>query len=288
MLPVLFRIGPLTVYSYGLMMALGFIAADLICTSEFKRRGLNPDQASMLVLWAALGGIAGSRLYDVIDNWPQYATHPSTIIFSGAGFVWFGGLMGGIAVSFLVVRHYGIKWLVAADSLAPGIAIGQALGRVGCLLSGDGDWGMESKLPWAMSYPHAIVGWTGRSVLALNHANQLVAAPGCNDYGCAPWVRVHPAPIYEALLYTAVCLFLWSIRKRSQPDGRLFYLYLILAGASRFMVEFIRVNPRVWMGLSEAQLIAALMVIGGLVLYAWSYTQQPAALQREAAWASQP
>jgi phosphatidylglycerol:prolipoprotein diacylglycerol transferase len=288
MLPVLFRIGPITVYSYGLMMALGFIAADLICTSEFKRRGLNPDQASMLVLWAALGGIAGSRLYDVIDNWPQYAAHPSSIIFSGAGFVWFGGLMGGIAVSFLVVRHYHLKWLVAADCLAPGIAIGQALGRVGCLLSGDGDWGMESKLPWAMSYPHAIVGWTGRTVLALNHANQLVAGPGCNDYGCASWVRVHPAPIYEALLYTGVCLFLWSIRKRPQPDGRLFFLYMILAGASRFMVEFIRVNPRVFMGLSEAQLIAALMIIGGLALYAWSRTQQPAALAREAAWASQP
>jgi phosphatidylglycerol---prolipoprotein diacylglyceryl transferase len=154
---------------------------------------------------------------------------------------------------------------------APGLAIGHAIGRIGCQLSGDGDWGMVSNLPWAMSFPHAIVGWNGRSVLALS-GNQLVAAPGCNDAGCAPWVRVHPAPVYETILYTGVFLVLWAIRKKIHVEGQIFYLYLIMAGACRFLVEFIRVNPRVLWGLSEAQLIAAAMVAIGAGAYVWSVT----------------
>jgi phosphatidylglycerol---prolipoprotein diacylglyceryl transferase len=275
MIPILFRLGPITVYSYGLMMALGFIAADIACTSEFKRHGYKGEWASTLILWTAISGVAGSRIYDVVDNWSHYAAHPIDIIFSGAGFVWYGGLAGGFIASYFVARYYRIRWLVLADMAAAGLAIGQAIGRIGCQLSGDGDWGMVSKLPWAMAYHNAIVGWTGRTVLALQ-GNQLVAAPGCNDAGCAPWVRVHPAPVYETILYTGVFLILWSIRKKVHVDGRIAYLYLIMAGGARFMVEFIRVNPRVLWGLSEAQLIALTMVVIGTVAYAWSRVTAPA------------
>jgi phosphatidylglycerol---prolipoprotein diacylglyceryl transferase len=275
MIPILFRLGPITVYSYGLMMALGFIAADIACTSEFKRHGYKGEWASTLILWTAISGVVGSRIYDVVDNWSHYAAHPAEIIFSGAGFVWYGGLAGGLIASYFIARYYKIRWLVMLDMAAPGLAIGQAIGRIGCQLSGDGDWGMVSKVPWAMAYHNAIVGWTGRTVLALK-GNQLVAAPGCNDFGCAPWVRVHPAPVYETILYTGVFLFLWSIRKKIQVDGRIVYLYLVMAGGARFMVEFIRVNPRVLWGLSEAQLIALTMVVIGIVAYAWSRVTAPA------------
>jgi phosphatidylglycerol---prolipoprotein diacylglyceryl transferase len=269
MIPILLRLGPITIYSYGLMMALGFIAADLVCSSEFKRHGFKAEWASTLILWAAIGGVAGSRIYDIIDNWPRYAANPREIIFSGAGFVWYGGLAGGILAGWFVARHYRIRFLTMTDMAAPGLALGHAIGRIGCQLSGDGDWGMVSKLPWAMAFPHAIVGWNGRSVLALS-GNQLVAAPGCNDAGCAPWVRVHPAPVYETILYTGVFLVLWAIRKKINVEGEIFYLYLIMAGACRFLVEFIRVNPRVLWGLSEAQLIAAAMVVIGATAYVWS------------------
>jgi len=256
MIPVLFRLGPLTVYSYGLMMALGFLAADVVIDSECRRQKINPDYASTLVVCAAVAGLIGSRLYSVIDNFQAYAHDPWSIILSGSGFVWFGGLAGGILSSYLVSRYYKVGFLRTADMAAPALAIGHALGRIGCQLSGDGDWGMPSTLPWAMAYPKAIVGWNSSTVLKLDEHNQLVSA-------FFPGVRVHPTPIYEALLYFGVFAFLWSRRKTNAVEGRLFFLYLVLAGACRFMVEFLRVNPRVLMGLSEAQLIALLMIAVG-------------------------
>jgi len=138
--------------------------------------------------------------------------------------------------------------------------IGQALGRIGCHLSGDGDWGMPTTLPWGVAYPNGIVGWNGNTVLKLDSQNHLVS-------GFYPGVRVHPAPLYEAILYTIIFLFLWSRRKGTRVPGQLFFLYLMLAGAARFMVEFLRVNSRVFMGLSEAQLIAIVMMTLGTSLY---------------------
>jgi phosphatidylglycerol:prolipoprotein diacylglycerol transferase len=283
MIPILLRLGPITIYSYGLMMALGFIAADLACASEFKRHGYKSEWASTLILWTAISGLVGSRIYDIFDNWSHYAANPSEMIFSGAGFVWYGGLAGGLVASYFIARYYRIRWLVLADMGAPGLVLGHAIGRIGCQLSGDGDWGTVSNLPWAMAYHRAIVGWNGHTVLALS-GNHLVPAPGCNDTGCAPWVRVHPAPVYETILYVGVFLFLWSIRKKAHVDGQIFYLYLILAGASRFLVEFVRVNPRVLWVFSEAQIIALLMIAVGAAAYAWSSMTAPSrAAARQAA-----
>jgi phosphatidylglycerol---prolipoprotein diacylglyceryl transferase len=263
MIPIVLRLGPFTIYSYGLMMGLGIIAAGVACTSEFKRRGYRGEWASTLVVWSAISGGVGSRIYDIIDNWPHYAANPLDMIFSSAGFVWYGALMGIAIASYFVARYYRIPWLVLTDMAVPGLAIGHAIGRIGCLLSGDGDWGTVSNLPWAMAYPNAIVGWNGQTVLKLDSHNHLVSA-------FYPGVRVHPAPVYETILYTGVFLVLWSLRKKPHVDGQIVYLYLILAGACRFLVEFVRVNPRVLWGLSEAQLIALVMVAIGVTAYAWS------------------
>lgn len=275
MIPVLFRLGPITVYSYGLMMALGFLAADVVIAAECRRRGLNPDYASSIVVWGAIAGIAGSRVYDILDNFAAYLHDPAAMIFSGSGFVWYGGLLGGLASTYLVSRYYGIRFLTTADMTAPALALGQAFGRIGCQLSGDGDWGLPSKLPWAMSYPRAIVGWDPQHVLALGPNHTLVSA--CQTAAQCAQVRVHPAPIYETILYVGVFAILWSLRKQNRIDGRLFYGYLMLAGASRFLVEFIRINPRVFMGLSEAQLIAIAMMTAGAAAYIYStHIREPA------------
>ena len=266
MIPVLFKLGPLTVYSYGMMMAFGFLAADFVISSECRRRGLNRDFASSLVVWAAISGIVGSRLYAVIDNFSSYMHDPWSIIFSGSGFVWYGGLIGGLLAAYLVSRYYKIDFRTTADMAGPGLVIGQALGRIGCHLSGDGDWGMPTRLPWGVQYPNAIVGWNGNTVLKLDSQNHLVS-------GFYPGVHVHPTPIYEAIVYTIIFLFLWSRRKESNVPGQLFYLYLMLAGAARFMVEFLRVNPRVFMGFSEAQLIALVMMVIGASLYLYTATR---------------
>ena len=268
MIPIVLRLGPFAIYSYGLMMGLGIIAAGVACTSEFKRRGYKGEWASTLVVWSAISGVVGSRIYDIIDNWPHYAANPLDMIFSSAGFVWYGGLMGGAIASYFVARYYRIPWLVLTDMAVPGLAIGHAIGRIGCLLSGDGDWGTVSNLPWAMAYPNAIVGWNGQTVLKLDSHNHLVSA-------FYPGVRVHPAPVYETILYTGVFLVLWSLRKKPHVDGQIVYLYLILAGACRFLVEFVRVNPRVLWGLSEAQLIALVMIAIGVTAYAWSNATAP-------------
>ena len=260
MIPVLFKLGPLTVYSYGLMMALGFLAADFVISSECKRRGLNTDFASSMVVWAAIAGIAFSRLYSVIDNFSSYMQDPWSIIFSGSGFVWYGGLMGGLLSSYFVARYYKVPFWTAADMAGPALVIGQALGRIGCHLSGDGDWGMPTTLPWGVEYLNAIVGWNGNTVLKLDSHNHLVSA-------FYPGVHVHPTPIYEAIVYTLIFLFLWSRRKETKVPGQLFDLYLMLAGGARFMIEFLRVNPRVFMGLSEAQLIAIGMMVTGAALW---------------------
>ncbi|MGZ6195034.1 MAG: prolipoprotein diacylglyceryl transferase [Candidatus Binataceae bacterium] len=267
MIPILLRLGPvqlfghpltLTIYSFGLMMALGFIAADLVIAADCPRRGLDPEYATAVVLWGALGGIIGARLYDVVDNWRLYMANPVSIVWSGAGFVWFGGFIGGVTAACLVARHYKVSVGATADMCAPALAIGQALGRIGCHLSGDGDWGVPSTVPWAVAYTRAIVGWGPQTVLKVGPHGELVS-------GFFPGVRVHPTSVYEAILYTGVFLFLWSMRQRAGVEGRIFYLYLVLLGGCRFLVEFLRVNPRVLFGRSEAQLIGLAMMATGLV-----------------------
>jgi phosphatidylglycerol---prolipoprotein diacylglyceryl transferase len=258
MIPVLFHLGPLTVYSYGLMMALGFLAADYVIRLECIRRGYDPEYSSSIVIAAAVTGLVGARLYAILDDLPSYLADPKMMIFSGSGFVFYGGMIGGILGAYLVSRWYRIGFGATVDMCAPALAIGQAIGRLGCQLSGDGDWGLPSTLPWAMAYPKAIVGWNSDTVLKLDEHYRLVS-------GYFPGVRVHPAPVYETILYLGVFAILWSMRKTSQPAGRVFYWYLVLAGAARFLVEFVRINPRVFYMFSEAQLIAVAMMIFGAI-----------------------
>jgi phosphatidylglycerol:prolipoprotein diacylglycerol transferase len=238
MFPVLFRVGPLTIYSYGTMMAIAFLVAGFLTSRELDRKGLPSHHASNMVFWAAVGGIVGSRLWAIAEDWRVFLADPLSMIFSGAGFVWYGGLLGGILAVYWVVRRHALPWLVVTDCVAPSLALAHAIGRIGCQLAGDGDWGSVTNVPWGMAYPNAIVGW---------------------DY--PPGVRVHPTPIYETLAYTAIFAVLWSLRKRPAPDGALFWWYLALAPAARFLIEFVRINPTALFGLSQAQLFSLLLVV---------------------------
>jgi phosphatidylglycerol:prolipoprotein diacylglycerol transferase len=139
--------------------------------------------------------------------------------------------MGGLLSAFLVARYYKVSIGATADMAGPALVIGQALGRIGCLVSGDGDWGLPTTLPWGMQFPNAIVGWNGNTVLKLDSQDHLVS-------GFYPGVHVHPTPIYEAVAYTLIFLFLWSRRKQTKVPGQIFYIYMMLAGTARFLVEF--------------------------------------------------
>jgi phosphatidylglycerol---prolipoprotein diacylglyceryl transferase len=274
MIPILFRVGPITVYSYGLMVALGFVGAAVVLFLECRRRGIDTGYASSLVTWAGLAGLAGARLWDVCNNFQLYAAHPLSIIFSSSGFVWYGGFVGGFAAMYLVARHNRVRFLTTLDMAAPAVLVGHAFGRLGCLLSGDGDWGLPTKMPWGMAYPHAIVGWNSQTVLRLNARGQLVP-------GFYPGVRVQPTPIFEAVLYVAIAAFLlWAMRKRSWAEGRVFCLFLILSGGARFLVEFWRINPRVLWGLTEPQLFSIAMMAAGIAASLLAKVRKPATCLR--------
>jgi phosphatidylglycerol:prolipoprotein diacylglycerol transferase len=223
---------------------------------------MDPELASSFVLWAAIGGLVGSRLLSLVDDWHGFVERPLAFLLTGAGFVFYGGLIGGFAtVSWLIWRQ-GLPWLRVVDCIAPALAIGQSIGRIGCQLAGDGDWGTPSTLPWAMSYPNAIIGWEEWT----------------RENGLPIDVRVHPAPVYETLAYGAVFLILWSLRRGRYPDGTMLWLYLVLSGIVRFAVEFVRVNPKVVYGLSEAQLISlALIAVGVIQLLRTSRPREVAA-----------
>jgi phosphatidylglycerol:prolipoprotein diacylglycerol transferase len=243
MYPVLLQIGPITIYSYGVMMALGFISAGWVLGLELQRRGKDPNFASTIVLWAAVGGLVGARLLFLIDEWRAFLDDPWALLFTGAGFVWYGGLIGGIVGVTLCIYRYGLSWSEMMDTVAPSISLGHGIGRIGCHLAGDGDWGPPTTLPWGVAYPNAIVGW---------------------DF--PPDVRVHPTPLYETTAYLLVFAFLWSRRAKPYQAGTQFGWYLVLASTARFFLEFVRINPPVALGLSEAQFLSILLVSVGAFL----------------------
>lgn len=245
MWPVFYEFGPFDVFglhfslpinAFGSMMALAFLASRYVTSAELERKGFDPELGWSFMFWAAVGGLVGARIWILLQDPAAVARNPLMIV-SGAGFVWYGGLLGGTAaVSWIIVKQ-SLPWLVVVDCIAPALAVGHAIGRVGCQLAGDGDWGKVSNLPWAMAYPNAIVGW---------------------DY--PPGVRVHPAPVYEMLANLGIFAVLWSIRKRPQPDGSILWWYLGLSAASRFLVEFVRINHPVFLGLTVAQLFSLLLI----------------------------
>jgi phosphatidylglycerol:prolipoprotein diacylglycerol transferase len=252
MYPVLLRLGPITIYSYGVMMALGFLAAGWVLGKELQRQGKDPNLASTLVLWAAIGGLLGARLLFLAEEWQAFLANPWPLLFTGAGFTWYGGLIGGVAAITWCIQRRGLSWLEVMDAVAPAIALGHGIGRIGCHLAGDGDWGPPTTLPWGVAYTHAIVGW---------------------DF--PPGVRVHPTALYETAAYLLVFAILWSRRAKPHQPGALFWGYLLLAGFARFLLEFVRVNPPFLFGLSQAQIISIVLVVVGAFMLSVRREEHP-------------
>jgi phosphatidylglycerol:prolipoprotein diacylglycerol transferase len=247
MYPILFQLGSITVYSFGAFMALAALSAAWVVHSELKRRGYDPELASSMVFAAAIGGLIGARLLFIVGDWSHFLASPSSYIFTGAGFTWYGGLLGGaVAVSWIAKKNQ-IPWLVAADIAAPALAIAYGVGRLGCHVAGDGDWGSITDVPWGVAYTNAIIGW-------VDPTTGMPYPPG---------VRVHPTPIYEFLQSVVIFAILWRIRTIGLAPGAIAWLYLILAGLARFIVEFWRVNPVLAGGLSEAQWISLILMAVG-------------------------
>jgi phosphatidylglycerol---prolipoprotein diacylglyceryl transferase len=231
-----FHVFGITLQAFGLMMALGFVVAGVAAWRRLAELGRPPDLAYELTFAALVGGVIGSRVWWVVENWSHARHDVVGSLFSGSGLVFYGGLFGGAICVIAVAWWRGVLDLRTVDLAAVPLAAAYAIGRIGCQLAGDGDYGKPWNGPWAMSYPHGTVPTT---------------------------TPVHPTPVYETLAMGLVAVLLWRWRDRWRP-GTLFAVYLVLAGLERFLVEFIRRNDRILLGLTQPQLIAiGLMVLGG-------------------------
>ncbi len=225
------EIGPLN--TFGLMLALGFLADGILAARRFKELGKPADYAYEAVFAAAAGGIIGARIDWAIQNSEEVNGIGDVV--AGTGLVFFGGLIGGALGVILWARWRGVLNRYLLDLAAPGIALGYAIGRIGCQTSGDGDYGIASTLPWAMAFPDGTV-------------------PTLEE--------VHPTPIYETVAMGLVAMLLWHLRDRFRV-GLLLPLYLVLGGIERFLIEFIRRNPDTAFGLTTPQLFAIGMLVIG-------------------------
>jgi phosphatidylglycerol:prolipoprotein diacylglycerol transferase len=229
------HIGPLTLQTFGICFALAFLAAGALIWRRFEELGKPVDWAYEMTFSALAGGLIGSRLDFILENYDDVKGDLLGNVFSGSGLVWYGGAIGGALGVFIWAWYRGYLGLALLDLAAPALALGYAIGRVGCQVSGDGDYGKAWDGPWAMSYPD----------------------------GTKPTDEaVHPTPVYETIAMGLVALALWRLRDRL-TNGLLFALYLLLAGTERFLVEFIRRNDDLALGLTQAQLISVAMMIAG-------------------------
>ena len=258
MYPELFKIGPLTIYSYGLMMGISFLVANYFLARELKRKNLNPALASTITLIALVAGISGSKILYLFENFDYFVRDPIGMAFSPSGLTWYGGFFLATAMIYLYVKSKKITFWKIADSASPGLIWAYGIARIGCHLSGDGDYGIPTDLPWGVSY----AGGTYPPSEAFQHLPEIASR---FPNGIVPdTTLLHPTPIYEFLLATGIFFLLWKLRKRHSPDGYFFMIYLVSASLERFFIEFIRINPRILLGLSEAQIIAILLILLGL------------------------
>ena len=280
MIPFL-HLGRLTVPTFGLMVATAMACAYFVLRADIFRRRIAPDKASAaataeaFIAFPCLAGIAGAKLYHELQSPAEFFAHPLQHLLSQYGFAWFGGLLAGFAAYAWLAWMRRIPLLEMLDAGSPAAALGYGIGRIGCFLSGDGDYGIPTSLPWGMSFPNGLVPTTQ---------------------------RVHPTPLYELIVACAIAWWLWRLGAKqiaarvsssaapasqagllrpataaSQhpiPRGTIFAAYLILTGVARFLVEFIRINPRSFLGMSNAQSAGLASAMVGVAL--WWYLRSRA------------
>ncbi len=258
MCPKLFQIGPIPVYSFGLMVAISFLVGNYFFTKEIQRKGYSEELASTVTIFAFFFGLLGSKLFSIFENFGEFLNNPVSTFFNPGGLTFYGGLLMSIAAILLYVRSKNVPFLKVADAASPSLIIAYGLGRLGCHFAGDGDYGLPTKLPWAMSYSKGVIP-------TLSEKNQELTAAFKKMYPGedVPYdILVHPTPVYELLACVLIFVILWKLRLKPRAAGWLFGLYLIFAGIERFLVEFIRLNP-LYAGLSQAQWISIGMIIVG-------------------------
>ena len=235
MYPVLFRIGSFEITSFGVLVAIGALVGMRMFARELRRSGL-PEDAVDAALAGVVGGLLGAKLLWTVEF---LGDAPATdLLFSRGGLSWFGGLIGGLSAGLWMLRRRRVPIVPALAAATPALAIGHAIGRVGCFFVGD-DYGRPSDLPWAVAFPEGL--------------------PPTD-------VPVHPTQIYEAIALVVIAAALMRWRRRGVADADVLGRYFVLAGATRFAIEFVRVNAPVLGPFTLAQTISAGLIVAGVVL----------------------
>ena len=286
------HIGPITLATFGLCVGIAMLVAYFVVAKDFARRSINAP-ADLLVAVPCIAGLIGAKLYHVLEDPKFLMANPHELI-SQYGFAWFGGFLGGLAAFLWLAHHYGIPFLEVFDAVSPAAALGYGIGRIGCLLSGDGDYGIPTSLPWGMSFPNGTVPTTQRVhptpiyelIVAIfifwwlwkvggRQVRARLASVGKTAKATATCRTLSPEE-YQAMvqrarktLPTRLHAFILHVKSRvywKPPLGMVFAQYLILTGIARFLVEFIRINPRSFFGMTNAQTAALASIIAGVIL----------------------
>jgi phosphatidylglycerol---prolipoprotein diacylglyceryl transferase len=230
MKPILFHLGSVPIYSFGVLLSLAFIVAGWVMQNDFARKQQPRDLAWEIVGFGLVGGLLGARLHQAVYHWPDFVAHPIGFMTSRTGLVWYGGMLGGVLATVWPIRRARVSYASAADTAALGLAIGLAIGRLGCHLSGDGDWGTPTDLPWGVTYGNGTAVWP-----------------------YPPGIAVHPAALYEMFALLGIGTLLFRLRSRIRPPGSLFAVYVLLSALARLSVEAVRTNKSILFGFTEAQ-----------------------------------
>ena len=253
--PLVIHAGGFTLTGYGIMMMLGFLVAGWVYSRELRRRGFDSAIAWDTVVLGVIGGLAGSKLYFAISVGNLAAA------FTGGGLVWYGGLAGGVAAVFAYMWLKKLPIPVLLDAVSPALAVGYLLGRVGCFSVND-DYGLPSRLPWAMAFPRGAPPSTAANLRDLFHA----AIPAGVPPGQV--LTVHPTQLYEIALTLVVFWLLWQWKEHRHAAGWLFGVYLVLSSVERIVAEIFRAkDDRVLGPISVAQILSvALILFGALIM----------------------
>ncbi|MBJ7472326.1 MAG: prolipoprotein diacylglyceryl transferase [Solirubrobacteraceae bacterium] len=242
------ELGPLTIQTFGLFVALAFLAAGALVYRRFGELGWDPELAYEATGAGLVGGIVGARLWWALGDPGLIFSDPLGHLIGGSGLTWYGGAIGGTLAVWAWARWRDADLWTLAGAAVPALALGYALGRIGCQISGDGDYGIPTDVAWGMAFPNGVV-----------PTDEIV----------------HPTPIYETLWIGLLALALWQLRDRLRPQY-LVAIYLVGSGLERLVVEFWRRNPSVEGFLTVAQITAVLVIAAGAALYAFSRNRPPA------------
>ncbi len=251
MYPRLLELGPFTIYTYGVLLAAAFLLGLRLATSRARRRGLDPGRILDLGIYIIVAAVVGGKLLLLVTDFQSFRANPADFLsLARSGGVFYGGLILAVLVAVWYMRRHRLALWPTFDVFAPGIALGHAVGRVGCFMAGC-CWGRETTVPWGVTFTDPFTG---------------------SYVGTPLHQALHPTQVYEALAETAILFFLLWLERRRRGDfpGRTFWTYILLYGLTRYAIEFFRGDPRgtVWV-FSTSQFISVLLVPLSVVMLAW-------------------